>query len=174
MKTNTSKVTIFEGDTANILCTVSGMPTPTIKWLFNNKIIRKTGLLSISKASDEESGIYKCLGENDLGNSSTSVIVEVLDAVPGKPLNFTWIEREEKSITLSWRPGYQGKSAITFYLLREVNKENETKVNGNKSRYTVIDLKPSTAYRFRLTACNAIGCGDAYASLDAETAEQGE
>ena len=90
---------------------------------------------------------------------------------PGKPLVMGFTSR---SVNLSWAPPISAhNSPISHYLIHvregedgrwtnEMTEDGEvnndvSETNDNKTRYTVVELKPFTTYSFRVVAVNAMG-----------------
>ena len=78
-----AKVTVNEKGTASFQCSVSGNPQPTITWskrdgqsdITQSAVSRGTFLLQTVAGSD--SGVYKCLASNILGQAEALVQLEV-------------------------------------------------------------------------------------------------
>ena len=64
--TRPNNQTVIEGTNVTFLCTATGNPTPTIKWMKDGKSVAKGETLSF-KTSRNDSGEYRCLAENGLG-----------------------------------------------------------------------------------------------------------
>nr|XP_022341960.1 basement membrane-specific heparan sulfate proteoglycan core protein-like isoform X4 [Crassostrea virginica] len=77
------KLTIDQGTTATIRCSVTGEPQPTVTWSKSRGELTERhrvtgGTLRIVGAQVEDRGIYICLAENSAGQDQAWVIVEVL------------------------------------------------------------------------------------------------
>ena len=73
-----------EGDNVTLSCNATGNPVPTISWTTNGSPIKITGNSSISFSEDKkqlnivnvsrtDSGEYRCVAINELGNDTSSV-----------------------------------------------------------------------------------------------------
>lgn len=106
-----SVIEIIEGNNENIVCSAHGIPPPKISWV---KSISKEnltnvdrfgvdstrGILTITNVQSSDSGEYECIAENAAGDTSTNVIINVIE----KPkimdfLNRTVAQGKEVEIT---------------------------------------------------------------------------
>lgn len=87
-------VEVIEGEGTKLVCTVSGMPKPTIEWFKDGLPVKDsrrvksefdgtTASLIFVESRGDDSGQYKCLVRNDLGSVPTSAKLKVI--VPTKP-----------------------------------------------------------------------------------------
>lgn len=79
---------------------------------------------------------------------------------PSPPLPVSAIPQSSTVIQLSWRPGFDGHSAITGYKLemkRESGAYSVLEENISVTSYTKRNLDPYTTYTFRISARNAVG-----------------
>ncbi|XP_053674743.1 peroxidasin [Anopheles nili] len=84
LRTPTDLLDLFEGDPIMLDCIVTGAPTPSILWRFNNENIQNgrvklfgNGSLILPMATLDDGGIYTCCAGNALGNISVNVTVVV-------------------------------------------------------------------------------------------------
>ena len=85
--THPSNVTKTEGDNVTLHCNATGYPFPTLSWtkdgsdISNNSRIgfsEEKKQLAITKASRVDSGAYRCVANNSLGNdTSMAAVVDV-------------------------------------------------------------------------------------------------
>ena len=77
MQTNTT-VVVLEGHSVVLTCVASGIPTPSLRWVKDNK---ETGVsadqLEIVAADLRDEGRYMCIGENKAGQANSTVTVDV-------------------------------------------------------------------------------------------------
>lgn len=89
---------------AEVLCTATGYPTPTITWERVDQplpyhAVTERGLLRFSALRQQDAGTYRCVARNDVGESDTLLTVYVRPAVgPTLPPSYpTEMERVEIS-----------------------------------------------------------------------------
>lgn len=117
-------------------------------------------------------------GWSDAERCAASPLVCTLAAAPEPPLEFVAVDRTEKSITLSWdMPRCNGHVVLNYMLQyqcasshnRATSDAHELTSDGwfiadhevavGCKTYTIEDLQLGSAYRFRVSARNAIGYG---------------
>ena len=80
---------VLEGQSAKLVCKVSGKPTPEIEWLKNGVRVRESRriksklngnecTLRITETRLDDDGVYKCVIRNDLGTDSSSAKLDIL------------------------------------------------------------------------------------------------
>ena len=71
-----------EGENVTLSCNVAGNPAPTISWTRNGSPLNTTGRikfldgekhLTITNVNRRESGEYRCVASNSLGNATSNV-----------------------------------------------------------------------------------------------------
>ncbi|KAJ0183614.1 hypothetical protein K1T71_000037 [Dendrolimus kikuchii] len=73
----------YEGDRVELECVVSGNPTPTISWQRGaNQPLPVSAeqldeLFIIESAKEEDSGEYRCIGSNTLGNTYSTTVISI-------------------------------------------------------------------------------------------------
>ncbi|CAF1655465.1 unnamed protein product, partial [Adineta ricciae] len=88
-------ITMFEGSTAKLSCTVKGKPTPKIEWLKNGESLTTesrihetydddVATLIIKKVKVDDSGEYICRATNDEGSDTSSAQLTIKAHVPGE------------------------------------------------------------------------------------------
>uniref|UniRef100_A0A182YMM3 Ig-like domain-containing protein n=1 Tax=Anopheles stephensi TaxID=30069 RepID=A0A182YMM3_ANOST len=84
LRTPTDPLELLEGDPIVLDCVVTGAPTPSILWKFNNENIQNgriklfgNGSLILPVSTLDDGGIYTCCAGNALGNISVNVTVQV-------------------------------------------------------------------------------------------------
>uniref|UniRef100_A0A182QQU6 Uncharacterized protein n=1 Tax=Anopheles farauti TaxID=69004 RepID=A0A182QQU6_9DIPT len=84
LRTPTDPLELLEGDPITLDCVVTGAPTPSILWKFNNDNIQNgriklfgNGSLILPMSTLDDGGIYTCCAGNALGNISVHVTVVV-------------------------------------------------------------------------------------------------
>ena len=85
--------TVIEGQDVTFKVNVSGYPTPTLQWYFNEKKIAEDystdidpdGTLLIPSSEKHHSGVYKLVAENSCGIDEKEVNLTVLDENQAPP-----------------------------------------------------------------------------------------
>ncbi|XP_055621397.1 peroxidasin isoform X2 [Toxorhynchites rutilus septentrionalis] len=84
IQTPPAEVTLLEGQPIALHCVVTGAPTPSILWKFNNQNVQNgriklfgNGSLIVSEATLDDGGIYSCYAGNAIGNASVNATVHV-------------------------------------------------------------------------------------------------
>ncbi|XP_049292507.1 peroxidasin isoform X2 [Anopheles funestus] len=84
LRTPVDPLELLEGDPIVLDCVVTGAPTPSILWKFNNENIQNgriklfgNGSLILPTSTLDDGGIYTCCAGNALGNISVNVTVLV-------------------------------------------------------------------------------------------------
>ena len=88
----TSTSNPVEGQLLEIVCTVSGTPTPTIQWFKDDEVVLSQGrdslrisitgdglssIININSASLSNNGIYRCMASNEAGSVSKTLEIQV-------------------------------------------------------------------------------------------------
>ena len=157
---NATSEEIFEGEAIRIDCHASGIPTPTIEWKFDKRLITKLPRLEIKNAKQNESGLYTCVARNKNGDVSEVAKMVVKDKYPSLPL-LTLENRTENSLELHGeKPKYVGRGNVIKYFQLKCNAIGfvATINESNTFKQVISSLEPSRAYEFELIACNAFVC----------------
>lgn len=177
---------VILGRVATLQCKVSHAPTVLVHvhWFHENNAIdsegsprisvRQDGTLEIQEVRAADVGLYTCVVISSGGNETRSASLEVIElpyAPTGVQANRT--PRIPKSVKVSWTPTFDGNSPIIKFIIqkREVPTEGIvddlglnwitvlTNVSATANEAVVGDLRPSTAYQFRVSAVNNVGEG---------------
>lgn len=81
-KVSPDRVTISQGQSTELVCSVTGSPLPTVKWtklngVFDSNVEQVGTTLKIKNARLEDQGIYVCVATNGKSIAQASVVVEV-------------------------------------------------------------------------------------------------
>ncbi|XP_077482454.1 leucine-rich repeat, immunoglobulin-like domain and transmembrane domain-containing protein 2 [Stigmatopora argus] len=172
------------GEKSTLSCLVKARPVPTIEWMYNQKIIRGFNVTMIS--IDEETfnstlaipplrlgdgGLYTCLANNFIGNSTADVTVNVSSSSFSAPLpppspilspaenghiDIRIAKQTIYGITLEWRTTASSPETwFTVHLGRYDSPKKETVYIGpGINSYSVGDLLPLTKYEVCVTLKN--------------------
>uniref|UniRef100_A0A182M043 Ig-like domain-containing protein n=1 Tax=Anopheles culicifacies TaxID=139723 RepID=A0A182M043_9DIPT len=95
LRTPADPLELLEGEPIALDCVVTGAPTPSILWKFNNENIQNgriklfgNGSLILPTSTLDDGGIYTCCAGNALGNISVNVTV-VVNARPLESITFS-------------------------------------------------------------------------------------
>lgn len=72
-------VTTLDGNGVSILCQVSGVPKPQIRWLKDGEVVQGEGdSYNVEAAAPDDSGNYSCVASNVAGEAKATTQVIVL------------------------------------------------------------------------------------------------
>ncbi|XP_066901444.1 obscurin isoform X2 [Halyomorpha halys] len=165
-----------EGKNAELVCYAVGEPKPTIQWFKNDMLVGTSSRLKIEEDnegrsilrflpfSNVDAGIYKAVARNRLGQTVSRTRV-LLASIPDAPDSPQKSEVSDTQVLLRWKqPKHDGQSPIVYYTLQyKLNDGFEWKNITTKIQhefYLVRNLKPESAYIFRLSAHNTIGSSE--------------
>ncbi|XP_058841758.1 neuronal cell adhesion molecule isoform X11 [Acipenser ruthenus] len=162
-------------------CKVKHDPTftPTIMWLKNNeelpddeRFIVGEDSLTIGEVTEIDKGTYTCVANTSLDKDSASAELTVVAATPtpaviyDRPDPSTDLEltdERERSIHLTWTPGFDHNSIIQKYIVEYEDGLHEpgvwhylTEVPGTKTN-AHLKLSPHVLYSFRVVSVNEVG-----------------
>ncbi|XP_041113929.1 neuronal cell adhesion molecule-like isoform X20 [Polyodon spathula] len=152
-------------------CKVKHDPTftPTIMWLKNNeelpdneRFIVGEDSLTIGEVTEIDEGTYTCIANTSLDKDSASVELTVYDR-PDPSTDLELTDERERSIHLTWTPGFDHNSIIEKYIVEYEDGLHEpgvwhylTEVPGTKSN-AHLELSPHVLYSFRVVSMNEVG-----------------
>ncbi|XP_023931299.1 twitchin isoform X3 [Lingula anatina] len=160
-----------KGETIVIKLPFTGFPRPTDKWSKDTEEIKggknydielkeRHAILTIKNPQKEHAGPYRLTLENDLGQDTKVVEIQINDA-PDAPRFAKVDSQTDKSVLLSWQaPLNNGGSIISQYIIekRELPSESWTRCGTCRfNTYTVENLSPDKEYQFRVIAENFYG-----------------
>ncbi|XP_044887820.1 neuronal cell adhesion molecule isoform X5 [Mauremys mutica] len=162
---------IQRGGQVSFECTIKHDPTliPTITWVKDNgelpddeRFIIHKDSLAIMNVTDKDDGTYTCVTNTTLDSVSASAVLTVVDR-PNPPFDLELTDQLERSIQLSWIPGYDNNSPITNFVIEYEDGMHEpgvwryqTEVRGTQTTVQ-LKLSPYVNYSFRVIAVNEIG-----------------
>ncbi|KAG9345965.1 hypothetical protein JZ751_007780 [Albula glossodonta] len=173
------------GANVTLVCLVKARPDPTVRWTYGLKIIR--GFAESQIQVNEETvmsqlvipslhladrGVYTCTANNFIGNSSLSILVNVLSlnvSVPFSPA-FPMTSAEENvyidiriakqtvyGITLEWYAVTENPAETWFTIhfgRSDAAKKEMIYIGPGINSYSVTDLQPVTKYEICVTLKN--------------------
>ncbi|XP_058841760.1 neuronal cell adhesion molecule isoform X12 [Acipenser ruthenus] len=152
-------------------CKVKHDPTftPTIMWLKNNeelpddeRFIVGEDSLTIGEVTEIDKGTYTCVANTSLDKDSASAELTVVDR-PDPSTDLELTDERERSIHLTWTPGFDHNSIIQKYIVEYEDGLHEpgvwhylTEVPGTKTN-AHLKLSPHVLYSFRVVSVNEVG-----------------
>ncbi|XP_033880944.3 neuronal cell adhesion molecule-like isoform X18 [Acipenser ruthenus] len=152
-------------------CKVKHDPTftPTIMWLKNNeelpddeRFIVGEDSLTIGEVTEIDEGTYTCIANTSLDKDSASAELTVVDR-PDPSTDLELTDERERSIHLTWTPGFDHNSIIQKYIVEYEDGLHEpgvwhylTEVPGTKTN-AHLKLSPHVLYSFRVVSVNEVG-----------------
>ncbi|XP_059181389.1 leucine-rich repeat, immunoglobulin-like domain and transmembrane domain-containing protein 2 [Centropristis striata] len=180
-----TNITLPLGANATLTCLVKARPGPTIQWMYSLKIIR--GFAATETHLDEESvtsqlvipslhladrGLYTCMANNFIGNSSVSIRVNISssNSTASLPPPFPMLSSDENAyidiriakqtvygITLEWY-ATTDNPAETWFTIHfgkyDSPKKDMIYIGPGINSYTISDLRPVTKYEVCVTLRN--------------------
>ncbi|XP_053270262.1 leucine-rich repeat, immunoglobulin-like domain and transmembrane domain-containing protein 2 [Pleuronectes platessa] len=180
-----TNITLPLGANATLTCLVKARPGPTIQWMYSLKIKRGfsvtethidaetvTSHLVIPSLHLADRGLYTCMANNFIGNSSVSIMVDVPSSNSSAPLpppvrmlssaDNAFIEmriakQTVYGITLEWYAATDNPSETWFTIhfgKYDSPKKETIYIGPGINSYSVSDLLPVTKYEVCVTLKN--------------------
>ncbi|XP_041830474.1 leucine-rich repeat, immunoglobulin-like domain and transmembrane domain-containing protein 2 [Melanotaenia boesemani] len=180
-----TNITLPLGANATLSCIVKARPAPTIQWMYSLKIIR--GFAATQTQKDEETvtsqlvipsihiadrGLYTCLANNFIGNSSVSITLSINtpnSSIPPPPpvpmlssddnahINIRIAKQTVYGITLEWYTITENPAETWFTIhfgKYDSPKKEMIYIGPGINSYSVSDLLPVTKYEVCVTLKN--------------------
>ncbi|XP_076440901.1 protein sidekick-like isoform X2 [Babylonia areolata] len=136
--------------------------------------ILSDGTLIIYGVSAQHNGLYKCHVISAGGNDSRIASLKVIE-LPGKPTITSVVlnQQENNSVIVYWNQVYDGNSPLLKFIItyRQENPNGNNDgvawdvypgdIDASATSHVVSNLRPSRYYRFRISAVNTVGEGNA-------------
>lgn len=173
LKSTLKDVTVTESDEARFDVRVTGKPEPTVEWFKDDTKIKDEGRtilvddeeedlfsLIIEDVKPEDSGVYKCVASNDVGEtlSTAKLQVEEKMAAPefvggdeAGPITII----EDDNLTLEVKVDGQPKPKVTWSKDGEPLKESESVTIEEKDDYYRIKIKNASLHDSGQYKCEA-------------------
>ncbi|XP_073346440.1 leucine-rich repeat, immunoglobulin-like domain and transmembrane domain-containing protein 2 [Pagrus major] len=180
-----TNITLPLGANATLTCLVKARPGPTIQWLYSLKIIRGfaaketqineetiSSQLMIPSLHLADRGLYTCMANNFIGNSSVSILVNISSFNSSYPLpppvpmlssdENTYIDiriakQTVYGITLEWHAA-TNNPAETWFTIHFGKYDSPKKeliyIGPGINSYSITDLLPVTKYEVCVTLKN--------------------
>ncbi|XP_059800891.1 neural cell adhesion molecule L1-like protein [Hypanus sabinus] len=126
----------------------------------NDRILIDGDILQINDVNEDDEGTYTCVARTSLDVDMADAKLFILD-VPEEPEDLKLSILQNRTIRLTWEPGYSHNTPITEFIVEENTFEpgrwqEKTRVNGNQTS-VVLQLSPYVTYQFRVLSVNIVG-----------------
>ncbi|XP_033917226.1 striated muscle preferentially expressed protein kinase [Melopsittacus undulatus] len=163
---------LLEGEALTLCCLPAGSPTPRILWMKDKRSLQpdsmlnvvscKDGrqMLTITKVSRKDAGLYECAAANTLGTAISSCTLAVA-RLPGRPGTPEIPQKYKNTVLVLWKPA-ESKAPCTYTLERRLDGEHEWKIISTgiiDCYFNVTELPPGSTARFRVACVNKAGQG---------------
>ncbi|XP_015282388.1 PREDICTED: striated muscle preferentially expressed protein kinase [Gekko japonicus] len=163
---------LLEGEAVQLCCLPAASPAPCILWMKDkcpivsegvlNIVACKDGrqLLTISKASKKDAGLYECNATNALGTATSSCTISIA-RFPGRPGTPEIPQKYRNTVLVLWRPA-DSQAPCTYTLERKMDGEHEWKIVSSgiaDCYFNVTDLPVGSNIKFRVACANKAGQG---------------
>ncbi|XP_035829177.1 hemicentin-2, partial [Aplysia californica] len=177
---------VRQGQEISFGCTASGIPSPSMQWVHQGKVVRPSldgrirtpalGSVVIERAESSDSGLYECRAESRVGTDSRTMSLFVY-GVPVPPVLLTAVPISSESVYLLWRwssPLPDFPEIDYFQISFREKSSGETRVfpthfPPNVTRMEVTGLEGGVAYVFYVTATNDVGMSEPSNLMSANT-----
>ncbi|XP_022809030.1 myosin light chain kinase, smooth muscle-like [Stylophora pistillata] len=161
--------TVTEGYSVNFSCRASGIPTPTLVWVFNNSYLPSginkadqegESILELPRVTKEMMGTYMCTAINKENTTSSSATLHVYakasaQVVPethltlkkGEVLTLT-CKVNEKTVKITWKK--DGESLQERAVI-------DTRLHETKSKLVITELGEEDSGKYCCEATNKLG-----------------
>ncbi|XP_063589610.1 nephrin-like [Penaeus indicus] len=168
-----------KGKRGELRCLAEGAPDVSFSWKrdglllsngarpdkYENETVR-TGLVSwastfyIRNVHEDDYGRYECIAENELG-ASTFTVRFIKPTGPDPPLSLKVVNTTHDTVTLAWKPGFDG-GKTQYFRLRYRTKDSTSYqyldvYEAGVDVYTVMHLSLNTEYYFSIMSYNDKG-----------------
>ncbi|XP_052648343.1 striated muscle preferentially expressed protein kinase isoform X3 [Harpia harpyja] len=163
---------LLEGEALTLCCLPAGSPTPRILWMKDKRSLQpdsalnviscKDGrqMLTITKVSRKDAGLYECAAANTLGTAISSCTLAVA-RLPGRPGTPEIPQKYKNTVLVLWKPA-ESKAPCTYTLEHRLEGEHEWKIVSTgiaDCYFNVTELPPGSAAKFRVACVNKAGQG---------------
>ncbi|XP_078354372.1 roundabout homolog 1-like [Oculina patagonica] len=182
------------GDDVTLSCNATGNPEPTISWTRNGfpidtvgnsriQFLANNNQLTITNINRTDSGKYRCVANNSLGNVSSNAATLDIQIMPDPPKRLTVDSKSSRVVNISWMVGFDGKRAIQIYTVK-ISKANQDfrdafcqgslsssscVVPSSSTTASLEDLFPWTTYYIRVFAMSIFGTSVGSSAINVTT-----
>ncbi|KAM3585598.1 uncharacterized protein V6R79_022192 [Siganus canaliculatus] len=168
---------LLEGESVTLTCLPAGSPHPQISWTKDRKPLEVDDrvslkshpdgrqLLTITKSSRRNDGVYECVATNPIATITTSCTLSIA-CVPKRPGTPEIPQTYNNTALVLWKPA-DTKPPCSYTLERKTEGDNNwlTVATGVADcYYNVTDLPAGGTFRFRVTCINRAGQGPSSSS----------
>ncbi|XP_068263278.1 striated muscle preferentially expressed protein kinase isoform X3 [Nyctibius grandis] len=117
-------------------------------------------MLTITKVSRKDAGLYECAAANALGTAISSCTLAVA-RLPGRPGTPEIPQKYKNTVLVLWKPA-ESKAPCTYTLERRLDGEHEWKIVSTgiaDCYFNVTELPPGSTTKFRVACVNKAGQG---------------
>ncbi|KAH0621207.1 hypothetical protein JD844_022280 [Phrynosoma platyrhinos] len=163
---------LLEGEAVQLCCLPAASPAPHILWMKDKHALVSEGvlnivackdgrqLLTISKVSKKDAGLYECSATNALGTAASSCTIAVA-RLPGRPGTPEIPQKYRNTVLVLWRPA-DSQAPCTYTLECKMDGEHEWKVVSSgiaDCYFNTTDLPVGSTVKFRVACANKAGQG---------------
>nr|XP_020647830.1 striated muscle preferentially expressed protein kinase isoform X2 [Pogona vitticeps] len=163
---------LLEGEAVQLCCLPAASPAPRILWMKDKNALVSEGvlnivackdgrqLLTISKISKKDAGLYECNATNALGTATSSCTIAVA-RIPGRPGTPEIPQKYRNTVLVLWRPA-DSQAPCTYTLERKMDGEHEWKIVSfgiADCYFNATDLPVGSTVKFRVACANKAGQG---------------
>ncbi|XP_067441979.1 B-cell receptor CD22-like [Thunnus thynnus] len=146
---------IVEGSSVTLTCSSDANPAAKYTWYKENQTLLQgpEGIYHFTSISSEDRGIYHCKSENQYGENSTSLFINVQYApkLPSVSVSPSGEIVEGSSVTLTCSSDANPAANYTWY------KENEDSPKASGEIFTITDVRPEHSGNYYCEAQNRRG-----------------
>ncbi|XP_060923146.1 striated muscle preferentially expressed protein kinase [Limanda limanda] len=163
---------LSEGEPVTLSCLPAGSPPPDITWMKDRKSLEVDDrmnlishpdgrqLLTITKSSRRDTGIYECVATNPIATITTSCTLSIA-SVPKRPGTPEVPQTYNNTALVLWKPA-DSKSPCSYTLERRTEADSKWTTVATRvvdCYYNVTNLPPGGPFRFRVCCVNKAGQG---------------
>ncbi|XP_061465384.1 striated muscle preferentially expressed protein kinase isoform X2 [Rhineura floridana] len=163
---------LLEGEAVQLCCLPAASPAPCILWMKDKHALVSEGilnivackdgrqLLTISKVSKKDAGLYECNATNALGTATSSCTLAVA-RLPGRPGTPEIPQKYRNTVLVLWRPA-DSQAPCTYTLECKMDGEHEWKLVSTgiaDCYFNATDLPVGSTVKFRVACANKAGQG---------------
>ncbi|GIY11239.1 titin homolog [Caerostris darwini] len=168
------------GDTLKVRMTISGKPTPSIKWFFNdtepfldNRVsviqLAESFEILVNELTAKDSGHYKVIASNEMGTDSIDIEVTIAGPPDSPDGHLVFKMTVDNEVVLNWNPPLRdgGSEVYSYIVEKKMTDDEEWSKFGTTHKTTLVLGHPDDidGCTFRIRAKNIYGTGEASEEL---------